>query len=81
VGNGRRWLRDRHRCGAAEVTEFELIRAFAGLPRSRREEIARSLGLKAGDVGTEEGIKRQFVAAKAGGKLGDLQGMLPKELK
>ena len=37
-----------------------------------------SLGLKPQDVGTEQGVKRQFVAAKAAGKLGELAQMLPK---
>lgn len=60
------------------MTEFELIRAFATARRSQRADIAKQLGLKATDVATEEGMKRQFLAAKAGGKLGDLERALPK---
>jgi hypothetical protein len=60
------------------MTEFELIRGFAALGRDRKVEIAKSLGLAVNDVATEEGVKRQFLAAKAANKLGDLERLLPK---
>jgi len=63
------------------MTEFELIRAFANAPRATRADIAQSLGLAAYDIATEEGVKRQFAAAKAANKLRELEQMLPAKPK